>query len=177
MSFRRIGILVAAAAVTAGLSLAQSKAAPTAKTPYAAPRTSDGKPDLQGIWQVNNAAAFDVSEVAEGHEIPYLPQALEREQKGDRVDPIAHCSMPGVPRITYMPFPIQILQRPGKVVFMYEYLHDQRIVPTTPRPHLDGIDLWLGDSVGSWDGDTLVVDVTNLIDKSWLDSARHTHRD
>src|ERR1700722_10967025 len=133
MSFRRMGILVAAAAVTAGLSLAQSKAAAPAETAYAAPRTSDGKADLQGIWQANNAAAFDVSEVAEGHEIPYLPQALEREQKADRLDPIAHCSMPGVPRITYMPFPIQILQRPGKVVFMYEYLHDQRIVPTTPR--------------------------------------------
>jgi hypothetical protein len=173
LSFR----FMIAAAVCAGLSCAAQTAAPRTKTPYTAPRTADGKPDLQGIWQVNNAAAFDVSEVAEGHEIPYLPQALEREQKGERVDPIAHCFLPGVPRITYMPFPIQILQRPGKVVFMYEYLHDQRIVPTTPRPHLDGIDLWLGDSVGSWNGDTLVVDVTNLNEKSWLDSARHTHSD
>ena len=147
------------------------------KTSFSAPRTADGMPDLQGIWMVSNAAAFDVSEVAENHEIPYLPEALEREQKGPRVDPIAHCFMPGVPRITYMPFPIQILQRPGKVVFMYEYLHDQRIVPTTPRQHLDGIDLWLGDSNGSWDGDTLVVDVTNLKEQSWLDSARHTHSD
>lgn len=152
-------------------------AAAQTKTAYTTPRTPDGKPDLQGIWMVKNAAAFDVSEVAENHEIPYLPAALEREQKGPRVDPIAHCFMPGVPRITYMPFPIQILQRPGKVVFMYEYLHDQRIVPTTPRQHLDGIDLWLGDSVGSWDGDTLVVDVTNLKEQSWLDSARHTHSD
>src|SRR4051794_29418714 len=123
-------LLVAAAAMTAVLSALSGQT----KTPYVGPHTADGKPDLQGMWQVNNAAAFDVTEVAEGHEIPYLPQALEKEQKGDRVDPIAHCFMPGVPRITYMPFPIQILQRPGKVVFMYEYLHDQRIVPTTPRP-------------------------------------------
>src|SRR5512136_438188 len=70
---------------------------------YKAPRTIDAKPDLQGIWMTRNAAAFDVSEVAEGRQIPYLAEALEREQKGDRVDPIAHCSMPGVPRITYMP--------------------------------------------------------------------------
>jgi hypothetical protein len=174
LSFR---FLVVAAVLSTGLPWACETAAAQTKTPYTAPRTPDGKPDLQGIWQVNNAASFDVGEVAEGHEIPYLPQALEREQKGDRVDPITHCFMPGVPRITYMPFPIQILQRPGKVVFMYEYLHDQRIVPTTPHPHLDGIDLWLGDSVGSWDGDTLVVDVTNLNEKSWLDSARHTHSD
>jgi hypothetical protein len=83
--------------------------------------------------------------------------------------------MPGVPRITYMPFPFQILQRPGYVVFMYEYMHDQRIVKTTPRDHLDGIDLWLGDSSGHWEGDTLVIDVTNLRSETWLDSARHTH--
>ena len=88
----------------------------TAQAPYKAPRTLDGKPDLQGIWITRNAAAFDVSEVAENHQIPYLPDALEREQKTtERVDPIAHCSMPGVPRITYMPFPIQIMQRPGFV--------------------------------------------------------------
>jgi hypothetical protein len=177
MRLRSIELMVAAAAVAAGLSLVSQHAAAQTKAAYTAPRTADGKPDLQGIWQVSNAAAFDVGEVAEGHEIPYLPQALEREQKGDRVDPIAHCFMPGVPRITYMPFPIQIIQRPGKVVFLYEYLHDQRIVPTTPRKHLDGIDLWLGDSNGSWEGDTLVVDVTNLNEKSWLDSARHTHSD
>ena len=153
---------------------AQAPAPTAAET---APRTTDGKPDLQGIWISRNAAAFDVTEIADEHEIPYLPDALDREQKGLRVDPIAHCAMPGVPRIMYTPFPFQILQRPGYVVFMFEYLHDQRIVPTNSRPHLDGIDLWLGDSVGHWEGDTLVVDVTNLRQETWLDSARHTHSD
>ena len=148
-----------------------------AQTPFTPPRTVDGKPDLQGVWETRNAASFDVSEVAEGREIPYLPQALEREQKGGRVDPIAHCGMPGIPRLTYMPFPFQIVQRPGVVVFLYEYLHNQRIVTTNPRPHLEGIDFWLGDSVGHWEGDTLVVDVTDLGDKTWLDAARHTHTD
>ena len=145
---------------------------------YTPPRTADGKPDLQGIWMVHNAAAFDVTEVADNNEIPYLPDALAREATADRVDPIAHCAMPGVPRITYMPFPIQILQRPGYVVFMYEYLHNQRVVRTdTSRPHLEGIDLTMGDSIGRWEGNTLVIDVTNFNDKTWLDSARHTHSD
>ena len=147
------------------------------KPAYTAPRTIDGKPDLQGIWITRNAAGFDVSEVAEGRQIPYLPEALERENKADRVDPIAHCSMPGVPRITYMPFPIQILQRPGYVVFLYEYQHNHRIVQTTPRPHLEDIDFYQGDNVGHWEGETLVIDVTNLSDKTWLDSARHMHSD
>ena len=85
-----------------------------------APRTPEGKPDLQGIWETRNAAAFDVSEIAEGHEIPYLPAALDREQKGPRVDPIIHCMMPGVPRITYMPFPFQIFQTADFVAITYE---------------------------------------------------------
>ncbi len=144
---------------------------------YKPPRTPDGKPDLQGIWESRNAASFDVTEIAEDHEIPYLPEALLREQMGPRVDPIAHCMMPGIPRVTYMPFPIQILQKPGVVVFMYEYLHNQRIIRTNSRPHLDGIDFAMGDSVGHWEGDTLVVDVTDFNDKTWLDSARHTHSD
>jgi hypothetical protein len=145
---------------------------------FVAPRTADGVPDLQGIWESRNAASFDVTEILVDSEIPYIPAALEKEQKGPRVDPISHCAMPGVPRITYMPFPFQIMQRPGVVVFMYEYLHDQRIVPTVAkRPHLDGVDFWLGDSLGRWEGDTLVVDVTNLDSRSWLDSARHTHSD
>ena len=163
--------LLIALAAFASVGFAQPKA------PYTAPRTVDGKPDLQGIWITRNAASFDVSEVAENRQIPYLPEALEREQKGDRVDPIAHCSMPGVPRVTYMPFPIQILQRPGYVVFLYEYQHDHRIVQTSGRQHLEDIDFYLGDSVGRWEGETLVIDVTNLNDKTWLDSARHTHSD
>ena len=148
-----------------------------AQPAYTPPRTSEGKPDLQGIWETRNAAAFDVSEIADGHEIPYLAAALEKEQKGNRVDPMAHCAMPGVPRINYLPFPFQIIQRPGLVIVLYEYLHNQRLIQTTPREHLDGIDLYLGDSVGHWEGDTLVVDVTGLGDKTWLDSARHTHSD
>jgi len=144
---------------------------------YTPPRTTDGKPDLQGIWETRNAAAYDVSEVVEDHQIPYRPEALEREQKADRVDPIAHCAMPGVPRITYIGFPFQIIQRPGYVVFMYEYLHNQRVISTNPRSHLEGIDFWLGDSVARWEGGTLVIDVTNLGDKTWLDSARHMHSD
>jgi hypothetical protein len=164
--------------IVCGAILASVPVLAQAKATFVPPRTADGVPDLQGIWESRNGASFDVREIALESEIPYLPAALQKEQNGPRVDPIAHCAMPGVPRITYMPYPIQILQRPGTVVFMYEYLHDQRIVPTaSKREHLDGVDFWLGDSLGHWEGDTLVVDVTNLDARSWLDSARHTHSD
>jgi len=159
------------------LALAPLVAAQAPAAPYKVPRTVDGKPDFQGIWIARNAASFDVSEIAEDHQIPYLPEALAREEKGPRVDPIYNCSMPGVPRITYMPFPIQITQRPGYVVFLYEYLHNFRLLSTAPREHLEEIDFYLGDSVTHWDGDSLVVDVTNLKPETWLDSARHTHSD
>ena len=145
------------------------------KPAYSTPRTIDGKPDLQGIWITRNAASFDVSEVADSRQIPYLPEALEREQKADRVDPVAHCSMPGVPRLTYMPFPIQIMQRPGYVVFLYEYQHDHRIIQTNGRPHLEDIDFQLGDSVGHWDGDTLVVDVADFNNETWFDASGNHH--
>jgi hypothetical protein len=148
-----------------------------ANAPYKVPRTADGNPDLQGIWMARNAAAFDVSEIAEDRMIPYLPEALEREKNADRVDPIAHCAMPGVPRITYMPFPFQIIQRPGYVVFLYEYLHNHRVIQTAPRDHIEGIDLFLGDSVARYEGDTLVIDVASLNPRTWLDSARHMHSD
>jgi hypothetical protein len=76
-----------------------------------------------------------------------------------------------------MPFPIQITQRPGYILFLYEYLHNFRLLQTTPRAHLEEIDFYLGDSVAKWEGDSLVVDVTNLRPETWLDSARHTHSD
>ena len=172
--------LILIAAIAYGpWAIAQTPATPyqTPAAPYKVPRTVDGKPDLQGIWIARNAAAFDVSEIAEGHEIPYLPEALEREQKGSRVDPIYNCSMPGVPRITYMPFPIQITERPGAILFLYEYMHDFRLLSFTPREHVEEIDFYLGDSIPKWDGDSLVIDVTNLKPETWLDSARHTHSD
>jgi len=73
-------------------------------------------------------------------------------------DPTAHCFVAGVPRSMYVPSPVQIVQPPGYVVFLFERM-SWRTVPLDGRPHLpDAIRLWQGDSVGRWEGDTLVVD-------------------
>ena len=157
------------------------------------PRTADGKPNLSGIWQVVNSAAWDIQDhsavngmpagqgVVEGNEIPYLPAALGKRKENfqNRLtrDTERDCLLPGVPRITYMPFPFQIVQTPREVALLYEYAHAQRHV-YMGTPHLaDGITWWMGDSRGRWEGDTLVVDVNNFNDKTWFDRSGNFHSD
>ena len=83
-------------------------------------------------------------------------------------DPTAHCFVAGVPRSMYVPSPMHILQPPGYVVILHERM-SWRSIPLDGRPHLpDSIRLWQGDSVGRWEGDTLVVETKNLNGKTWL---------
>lgn len=104
--------------------------------------------------------------------IPYTPSAAaKRKELGDHahdpkklehIDPAARCLQAGVPRTTYMPFAIQILQPPGHVVMLSENFHTYRIIPLEERPRLGKeIKLWMGDSRGRWEGQTLVVETTN----------------
>ena len=158
----------------------------------AIPRTPDGKPDLSGIWQVLNTAAWDLQDhsaqkgvpagqgVVEGREIPYQPWALAKKKENYEqratLDPETKCYLPGVPRIMYMPYPFQIIQKPNELTLLYEYVHTVRYIFTNGSPHPPGqIDWWLGDSRGRWEGDTLVVDVTNFNDQTWFDRAGNFH--
>ena len=162
-------------------------------------RLSDGKPDMQGYWETANFfTAFDLEthEKAEygipagrgvivdppDGKIPYQPWALEK--KKDLMahhlfeDPQAHCYLSGVPRQMYTPFGFQILQPAGSVVLLYEAFHSYRIIPLDNRPHIpDSIRLFEGDSRGHWEGDTLVVDVTNQNPGTWFDMAANFHSD
>ncbi|HZM97591.1 MAG TPA: hypothetical protein VFB92_29425 [Vicinamibacterales bacterium] len=167
---------------------------------YSPPRTAFGQPDLQGVWQVVNTAAWDVQDhsgqrfpglparfsvpagqgVVEGNEIPYQPWALARKQENHNsrltADPEARCYLPGVPRITYMPYPFQIFQFPDRVVILYEYLHATREIYTDGSRHPDiPVEFWLGDSRGRWEGNTLVVDVTLFTGETWFDRAGNFH--
>ncbi len=83
-------------------------------------------------------------------------------------DATAHCFPPGVPRAMWIPEGYQIIQTPDYVVFFHERTA-WRIIPLDGRPHLpDHMRLWQGDSVGHWEGDTLVIDTANLNGKTWL---------
>ena len=160
---------------------------PVAAQTRTLPRTTDGKPNLQGFWKADSRAASDLRDhgarlnmpagrgVVQGGDIPYLPAAAAQRLANDNTrataDPLSKCYMPGVPRIMYLDFPFQIVQTAAHVAMTFEWSQDYRLIYTNGSHHPDGIDFWMGDSRGRWDGDTLVVDVANNNGKTWFDMA------
>ena len=199
--------MLLAATVAAGLlftripSKAQGGAAAQAQT-YRAPRTADGKPNLNGIWQALNEANWDLEAhaasqgpvlalgaqfsvppgvgVVDGGAIPYKPEALAKKKENfanrTKEDPEVKCYMGGVPRSTYMPYPFQIIQGTGTIMMAYEYAGGVRII-NMGKPTEAPVDSWMGWSNGRWEGDTLVIDVTGLNDQTWFDRAGNYHSD
>src|SRR5215469_3463610 len=142
------------------------------------PRTPDGKPKLDGIWQAAGSAAADLQDhaagpnmlagrsVVSGGTIPFQPWAVAKKaenfQNRFKADPLAQCYMPGTPRIMYLDFPFQIFQRSQAVTIAFEWSLVYRLIYTNGTPHSDNIDSWMGDSRDRWEGDMLVVDTANL---------------
>jgi hypothetical protein len=155
------------------------------------PRTAEGRPNLQGIWQVRNRASYNLLDhaarygmpagrgVVEKNEIPYQPWAAAKQQENFRnratEDPLGKCFLPGVPRIMYMEWPFQIFQTRDAVAITFEWTQVFRLIHTNGSKHVQGVEFWMGDSRGSWEGDTLVVNVTNHNDKTWFDMAGNFH--
>jgi hypothetical protein len=166
------------------------------------PRTADGRPNLTGIWQTLNSAHWNVEPhpaaqgpvialgaafsiapgpgVVEGGPIPYQPWALEKKKENAANwitrDPEIKCYMPGIPRATYMPYPFQIVQSRDTVLMAYEFASASRIVRMNTKEESPA-PAWMGWSVGRWDGDTLVVDVTDHMEETWFDRAGNFHSD
>lgn len=184
-------------AVVAGLLA--TTALPRAQAPAnAIPRLPDGKPNLNGVWQANNTANWDLLThrahqgpvtllgaafsvpggmgVVEGNEIPYKPEALaKKKQNADQwmtSDPEVKCYLPGIPRATYMPYPFQIVQSStsNDMLITYEFASATRIVRMNTTSD-SPFDTWMGWSRGRWDSDTLVVDVTSFNGQAWFDRA------
>ncbi len=167
------------------------------------PRTADGRPDFNGIWQAINTANWDVEPhaasfgplvaagaigaipaglgIVEGNEIPYTPEARaqQQENKSDWLanDPLVKCYMPGIPRANYLPFPFQIVQSTDHIIFAYEFASASRIVyvdqPNFEAPILS----WMGHNLARYEGDTLVIEVTDQVPETWLDHAGNHHTD
>jgi hypothetical protein len=118
--------------------------------------------------------------VVEGGEIPYKPEALAQKKKNQEnwltSDPEIKCYLPGVPRATYIAQPFRIFQNNKQIFFSYQFAGAVRnIFLKDPGPA--PVDSWMGQSVGHWEGNTLVVDVTGMNDQSWFDRAGNFHSD
>ena len=168
----------------------------------AAAPVESGPPDLSGIWQVMNSASWNLEghaaskmpvtttlgalggipagmSVVEGTTIPYLSDALEQRDSNradwNILDPVAKCYIPGVPRATYMPWPFQILQTDSEIFIAYEFGSQSRSIfmdrPGTEAP----LPSWMGYSLGRWEGDSLVVNVTKQVPDTWLDASGNYH--
>jgi hypothetical protein len=121
--------------------------------------------------------------IVEGNEIPYKPEALAQKRANaerrlvidpqnlhDSADPEAKCYLPGVPRAMYMPYPIQIIQTDDQILMAFQFRAASRLIALKdhkPSP----VPTWMGWSNGRWEGDTLVVEVTEQNGHSWLDRA------
>jgi hypothetical protein len=161
------------------LGFAQAPPQPAA----AGSRTVTHTPNLSGVWSGRqNSDTFTPNDTplqawAEAKfksvKPGYGPHASALSE-----DPISDCLPPGMPRIFLIPFPMQIVQFPDEVVILFEYDHFVLHIYTDRREHPKNIDpTWMGDSIGKWEGDTLVVDTVGLTDKSWLDQVGHPHSD
>lgn len=163
-----------------------------------------GHPNLNGIWQAMNEAYWNLEahsaegledfwplgslaaippgrSVIEGGEIPYREDALA-EREANRAgwpatDPAAKCYLPGIPRANYQPFPFQIVQGDGDILFNYSFATANRTVHMDDHRTLNEVpvDMWMGWSNGSWDGDTLVIETIANDDRTWLDRAGNHH--
>lgn len=142
---------------------------------------SGGAPDFSGVWmekQEVDALSANVPPLRPAAEAKfraakpgYGPRATPDSQ-----DPILSCAPPGVPRIMLLPFPMKIVQTRDEVIMIFEYDHFVREIHTDRREHSKEFDMtWMGDSIGRWEGDTLVVDTVGLNDKTWLDQVGHPH--
>lgn len=129
--------------------------------------------------------------IVEGNEIPYQPWAMARKKENfekrltrvntdgvrlEPLDPEAKCYLPGVPRANYMPFPFEIIQGDKKILVAYEFASASRLI-TLDKAGPAPVESYMGWSNGRWDGDTLVVDVTGMNDKTWFDRAGNFHSD
>ena len=162
----------------------------TAAQTSAIARTPDGRPNLQGIWQVltprpgtsrTTPRGWDAGRAGRRRGQRHSVSALGARGSGRTLKSgdgrSGNERLPaGVPRIMYMPFPFQIFQTPTHVAMTFEYAQGVRIVYTNGTPHPRGpIEWWLGDSRGRWEGDTLVVDAIHFTDQTWFDRAGNFH--
>ena len=179
--FRTCLISAAALAAFSLPIFGQSEAEPDTKASAAAaskgeiPRLPDGKPDLTGVWNIPY-----VSDMSRGiGPLPYTPwgEANFKAYDPAKFDYTAHCLPAGLTRQMNTPMPLEIFQMPKRVAILFEAWNTFIVVPLDRDHPKDPDPTWMGNSVGHWEGDTLVVDSIGFNDKTRLDTIGHPHSD
>lgn len=167
----------------------------TSQSGAAKAQSAGPTPDLSGVWEQHPpASARRFAIYSFTGEIPPMTPWAEARYKAakpsfgplavpDSTDPVnpttgtdVGCSPPGVPRVYVHPYPFEIVQVPGRVIIIYEFSHFVRQIFTDGQQHpQDLTPTWMGDSIGKWEGDTLVVDTVGFNDKTWLDRGGLPH--
>ena len=186
MRIRIYSSTILAAAALAMLSLAPPAAgqgrggfkAPTGP----APRLANGKPDFSGVWQSPRMADVtqDMACCKGVKDLPFTPWGKERWESYDAAkgDYAGSCLPFGLLRSVGGPHPIQIVQNDKYIAFLYEQNSWFHVTPIDGRAHPKDPDpTWFGNSVGRWEGDTLVIDTIAFNGKTRVDTIGHPHSD
>jgi hypothetical protein len=163
--------------------------------PQARPERISSQPNINGVWRALNSANWNLEghaasaltdfwrlgaigaipagqSVVDGGAIPYRPDALAKRDANREgwpaADPETLCYLPGIPRASYMPYAFQIVQGGGDILFVYEYASANRLVAINEHKE-PPVDTWMGQSNGTWEGDTLVVETYGFNGRPWLD--------
>lgn len=134
-------------------------------------------PDLSGYWQVDRY--IEEVRTLDGKEPPLKPEAkklYEQRKAAKRAgkldfDPVAKCVSPGVPRLMFLPYALEILQRPHELSMLFAWNHQHRHVDLTGKPLEPAYGMYMGTSNGKWEGNTLVVNTINLKEETLLDAS------
>ncbi len=142
-----------------------------------APRTPDGRVDLSGVWGTDRPFVVDIAgALPKGETLPLNDWAKNvMKSRKSQDDPESQCLPTGVPRLA--PYPMKFFQLPNVFLILFEgNIHSYRQIFLDRKEHpKDPNPTWYGDSIGHWEGDTLVVDTIGFNDKSWFDFAGHPH--
>ena len=177
-------LMAVALALATAIACPQAAAAQSAGTPVAGHAA-----DLTGVWMSRGLTAiFDPADprFEKPDSMPMQPWAEAKFKSAKpgygpyatakSEDPTLNCYPPGMPLVLLVPFPVEIIQAPGRVIMYFEFMNQIRQIYTDGRGHpKDLMPTYMGHSIGKWEGDTLVVDTVGLTDKSWLDRAAHPH--
>ena len=163
-----------------------------------------GPPDLNGVWQAMGSAHWNLEgqnalkgpatdvlgalggipagiNYVDGGLIPYRTDAIKQRDinraEWNFLDPVVKCYIPGHPRQTYLPFPFHIVQSPSKIFIAYEFGSNSRIIHLDRPGTRAELPSWMGHSVAVWEGETLVVSVTDQRAETWFDAAGNYHSD